>query len=185
MAAATRASNGFKKKCGEFREELDTLEAQLETTASENAALQIKHQTNHYMHEKWEKISTCFDELEDRHPEAPPEHQVDANPVPSERQNLYNTLRREFMNTKIRAIHKVSELREAQAIPVPVQPLQLTPAWLARKKKLDREKVVAMLKRKLQLLKNEVDAFVISKCEVELSGLKSVYIEVKCLWKSS
>ena len=91
MDAAIKASNEFKKKCGEFREELDTLEAQLETTASEDTALQIKRQINHYMLEEWEKIATCLEDLED--PEVPPEPQVKEDEVLAEIQNLYSTLR--------------------------------------------------------------------------------------------
>ena len=67
--AAVRA---FNKICGEFREELETICAQLETTASEEFALQIKHQINRHMYEEWEKISAAYDDLEDLHPEIPP-----------------------------------------------------------------------------------------------------------------
>ena len=138
MTAAVRAFNGFKKTCGEFREELDTIGAQLETAASEEFALQIKHQINHYMYEEWGKISTCYDDLEDWHPEVPPELQVDVDPVPSERQDLYTTLRRKFVNTKIKAIKKVAELRR-QAVSVSAQISRLTSIQLANRKRARKD----------------------------------------------
>ena len=162
MAAAARASNGFKKKCGEFREELDTLEAQLETATSEDTALQIKHQINHYMLEEWEKITTSFEDLEDRHPEVPPEPQVDEGEVLTERQNLYTALRHKFVGSKVKAIIKLSAIRE-QGIPDPVEILQLTSAQLATRKKTSREETVTELKRKLQVLGDRADNFAVSE----------------------
>ena len=181
MAAAARAFTGFKIKCRGFIEELETFSVRLET-ASEETALQIKHQINHYMNEEWGKLSTCYDELEDRHPEVPPEPQVDVDPVPSERQVLYNNLRRKYSDAKVKVVHKISDLR-GQIVPVPV--LQLTPAQMANRKKVNREEVVTELKRKLQILKNKADAFVISEYLTGSLELESLCAEVKSLWRST
>ena len=127
MAAATRTFNKFKEKCGEFREKLDVFDVRLETVASEDTALQIKHQ----MLEGWDIITACFYELEDGYPEEP---QIYVNEVLSERQNLYITLKQKFSNTRINAVNRLSKFR-SQAEPIPARILPPPPAWLTDRKK--------------------------------------------------
>ena len=104
---AAKAFNGFKRKCGDFREELDTFSAKLDTITIEEAALQISHS----MQEEWEGISTNYDELEDKYPEVLPEPPEDGNPVPSVREVLYKDLRRTYFNIKIKAVCKIADLK--------------------------------------------------------------------------
>ena len=92
MTAAGRAFNGFKRKCGDFKVELDTFSAQLDTVATEEAALQI----NHSMNEEWLRLSANYEELEDKYPEVLSEPQEDVNPVPSKREILYGNLRQMY-----------------------------------------------------------------------------------------
>ena len=135
MAAAARAFTGFKKQCGAFIDELETFSVQLETS-SEATALLIKDQIDHYISTRWEELSTRYRELENEHPEVPPEPRVDVDPVLSKRQALHSDLHRKYSDAKMRVTHKISELR-GQVVPVPV--LQLTPAQTADRKKVNRE----------------------------------------------
>ena len=134
---AARAFNGFKRKCGDFREELDTFSAKLDTVTIEEAALQISHS----MQEEWEGLSTNYDELEDKYPEVLPEPPEDGNPVPSGREVLYKDLRRMYFDIKVKAVCKIADLKR-QAVPVPVPVLQPTPAQMANRQKVKREEVV-------------------------------------------
>ena len=180
MTAAGRAFNGFKRKCGDFREELDTFSAQLDTVATEDVALQIIHS----MKEEWVGLSTSYDELEDRYPEVPTEPQEDGDPVPSAREVLYNDLRRMYLDTKVKAMYKLADLRR-QAVPVPVPVLQPIPAQVANRQKVKREEVVAELKRKIQILKDKADASVVSEYLAGSLELESLCAEVRSLWRST
>ena len=97
---AARAFNGFKRRCADFREELETYSAKLDTVTTVDEAVQ----TNYSMREEWLGVSTNYDELEDRYPEVPLEFQEDGEPVPSAREVLYKDLRRVYLNLKVRCV---------------------------------------------------------------------------------
>ena len=54
---AARAFNGFKRKSGDFREELDTFSAKLDTITFKEAALQIIHSMQEEVVVELKKVS--------------------------------------------------------------------------------------------------------------------------------
>ena len=158
MTAAGRAFNGFKRKCGDFRVELDTFSAQLDTVTALEDAQQLKHSVI----EEWERLSANYDELEDKYPEVPQELQEDEDPVPTEREVLYGDLRQMYLDAKVKAVHMIAKLRR-QAVPDLVPVPQPIPAQVANTAKVKRERLVVELKRKIRILKDKADVAVVSE----------------------
>ena len=177
-AAAGRALNSFRRKCRDFKVELHTFSVQLNTVTSKEAAQQIIHS----MSEEWERLSSSYGYLEYQYPEVRVlEPQEYDDPVCTEREALYEDLRQSYMNAKVKAVNMITKLR-ILAAPDPVPVPQPEPAQLASSMKVQRNRVVTELKRKIRILQNKADASTVPKYLTGSSELETLCANVRCLW---